>query len=81
MLVKVVPGAYYALRHEDMRRSGGTALSFLDPCTIGAKWSPSRPVRFTPGEKAPGTQRTEGWVGPRAGLGAAAKRTISCPCR
>jgi hypothetical protein len=31
-------------------------------------WSASRPVRFTPREKAPGTRWIGGWVGPRACL-------------
>jgi len=29
--------------------------------------SASRPDRFTPGEKAPGTHRIGGWVGPKLG--------------
>jgi hypothetical protein len=32
----------------------------------GGEWSASRPGRFTPREKAPGTQWTGGCVGPRA---------------
>jgi hypothetical protein len=34
----------------------------------GGEWSASRPCRFTPGERAPGTHWIGGWVGPRAGL-------------
>jgi len=43
----------------------------------GAKWSVSRPGRFTPGVSAPGTYCLGGWVGPRTGLDALVKRKIS----
>jgi hypothetical protein len=35
---------------------------------VGREWSASRPCRFTPGERAPGTQWIGGWVDLRAGL-------------
>jgi hypothetical protein len=35
---------------------------------VGGEWSASRPSRFTPGERAPGTHWIGGWVDPRAGL-------------
>jgi hypothetical protein len=38
------------------------------------EWSASRPGRFTPGVRAPGTHWIEVWVGPSAGLGVVAKR-------
>jgi hypothetical protein len=34
----------------------------------GSEWSASRPGRFTPWERAPGTHWIRGWVGPWAGL-------------
>jgi hypothetical protein len=41
---------------------------------VGGEWSASRPGRFTPGEIAPSTHWTGGWVGPRAGLDDVEKR-------
>jgi hypothetical protein len=32
----------------------------------GGEWSASRPGRFTPRERAPGTHWIGGWMGPRA---------------
>jgi hypothetical protein len=32
--------------------------------------------RFTPGERTPGTHWIGGWVGPRAGLDAGARRKV-----
>jgi hypothetical protein len=40
------------------------------------KWSASRPGRFTPRERAPGTHWIGGWVGPIAVLDAVVKRKI-----
>jgi hypothetical protein len=37
--------------------------------------------RFTPGQRAPGTHCTGGWVGPRAGLNAQVRGKIFCLCR
>jgi hypothetical protein len=37
--------------------------------------------RFTPGERAPGTHCTGGWVGPTAGLDAEVRGKILCLCR
>jgi hypothetical protein len=47
----------------------------------GVEWSTSRPGRFTPRERAPGTHWIGGWVGPRAGLDAVVKRKIPSPRR
>jgi hypothetical protein len=47
----------------------------------GGQWSASRPGRFTPRERAPGTHWIGGWVDPRAVLEAVMKRKISRPRR
>jgi hypothetical protein len=41
---------------------------FLTSALVGGEWSASRPCRFTPGERALGTNYKGGWVGPRTGL-------------
>jgi hypothetical protein len=41
---------------------------FLTSAQIGGEWSVSRPGRFTPEERAPGTHWIGGRVAPRAGL-------------
>jgi hypothetical protein len=41
---------------------------FLTSALVGGEWSASRPGRFTPGEKVPGTHWIGGWVDSRAGL-------------
>jgi hypothetical protein len=48
--------------------SGGIAPRILTSAQDGGEWSASRPGRFTPWERALGTHRIGGWVGPRAGL-------------
>jgi hypothetical protein len=47
----------------------------------GGEWSASRPGRFTPRERAPGTLWIGGWVGPRTVLDAAVKKKIPSPHR
>jgi hypothetical protein len=42
----------------------------------GGEWSASRPSRFTPRDRAPGTHWIGSWVGRRAGLDAVVKRKI-----
>jgi hypothetical protein len=49
---------------------------FLTSALAGDEWSASRPARFTPGERDPGTHLVRGWVDPRAGLDDAEKRTF-----
>jgi hypothetical protein len=52
-------------------------ISALD----GREWSASRPGRFTPRERVPGTHGIGGWVGPRAVLVGVVKRKIPSLCR
>jgi hypothetical protein len=47
---------------------------FLDLGLVRDEWSASRPGRFTPRERAPGTHWIGGYVGPRAGLDDMEKR-------
>jgi hypothetical protein len=41
---------------------------FLTSALVRGQWSASRPGRFNPRERGPGTHWIGGWVGPRAGL-------------
>jgi hypothetical protein len=41
---------------------------FFTSALVGSEWSTSRPGRFTPGERAPGTHWIGGWVDLRAGV-------------
>jgi hypothetical protein len=47
---------------------------FLISALVGGEWSTSRPGRFTPEERAPGTHWIGGWVNLRAGLDNLEKR-------
>jgi hypothetical protein len=55
--------------------------TFLTSSLDGGEWSASRPGRFTPREKAPGTHWTGGSVSPRAILDAVVKRKSPSPRR
>jgi hypothetical protein len=39
---------------------------FLTSVLVGGEWSASRPCRFTPKKRRPGTHWIEGWVGPQS---------------
>jgi hypothetical protein len=47
---------------------------FLTSALPGGEWPASRPGRFKPGERAPGTHWIGSWVDPRAGLDDVEKR-------
>jgi hypothetical protein len=49
---------------------------FLNLALVGGEWSASRPGRFTPGERAPGTHYIGGWVGTRTDLDDIERRKI-----
>jgi hypothetical protein len=52
---------------------------FLTSALVGREWSTSRPGRFTPGERAPGTHWRGGWVDLRDGLDDLEKRKFLTP--
>jgi hypothetical protein len=56
--------------------SGSIAPLFFTSALDGGEWTGSRLGRSTPGERAPGTLWTGGWVGPTADLDAVEKRKI-----
>jgi hypothetical protein len=59
-----------------------SSYSYLTSALDGGERSASRPSRaLPPGETTPSTHWIGGWVGPRAGLDAGARRKILCPCR
>jgi hypothetical protein len=63
-----------------MKAYGGVDVQFhifLTLALVGGEWSASRPGRFTPRERAPGTHWKAGWVGPRTSLDDMGKKKIS----
>jgi hypothetical protein len=60
-----------------MKAYGGLDVEiriFLTSALVGGEWSASRPGRFIPGERTPGTHWIGGWVDTRAGLDDVKKR-------
>jgi hypothetical protein len=54
-----------------MKAYGGVDVQshiFLTSALAGGEWSASRPGRFNPGKRAPGTHWIGDWVDPRASL-------------
>jgi hypothetical protein len=76
---KVVPLRSIEAHLDDRRYS---SYPFLTSALEGGEGSASRPGRaLPPGERAPDTHCTGGWVGPRAGLDTKSGRKILCLCR
>jgi hypothetical protein len=70
MIIKSCPCAQ-RIKHYAMKAYGGMDVSiniFLTSALAGGEWSASRPGRFTPGDRAPGTHWIGGWVDPRTSL-------------
>jgi hypothetical protein len=65
------------------RRMGVEVLPhpFLNFALDGGEWPSSRPGHFTPRERAAGRHWIGGWLRPRAGLDAVAKRMNLCSSR
>jgi hypothetical protein len=59
--------------------SGCIDPHFLDLGTSPGEWSTSRPGRFTPGERAPGTHWIGGWVDLRAGVDVEKRKFLTLP--
>jgi hypothetical protein len=69
--VKKVKLSLCLIKHYAMKAYGGVDVwihIFLTSALAGGEWSASFPCRFTLGERAPGTHRIGGWVGPSTGL-------------
>jgi hypothetical protein len=60
---------------------GYSSTHSLTSALDGGEWSASRPGRFTPWERAPGTHWIGGWAGSGAVLDAVVKRKIPKPRR
>jgi hypothetical protein len=70
----------WAPRHEGvLGECKYSSIHRLTSALDGGKWSASRPGRFIPRERAPGTHWRGGWMGPRAVLDAVVKRKIPSP--
>jgi hypothetical protein len=63
-----------ALHHEGVWGVDVYIHIFLTSALLGSEWSASRPCRFTPGTRVPGTHWIGGWMGPRDGLDDVEKR-------
>jgi hypothetical protein len=69
----------WASRHIDiMREWMYSSTHSLTSAQEGGEWSASRPDRFIPRERAPGTHLIGGWVGPTAVLDAVKCIILTC---
>jgi hypothetical protein len=70
-------------KHHAMKTYGGVEYSskHLEPRYYMEMWSVSSSGCFTPGARAPSTERIGGWVDTRAGLDMVAKRKIPASIR
>jgi hypothetical protein len=70
----------WAPSHEGVSREWRYSSTHSSTSALGGgEWSASRPYRFTPKERAPGTHWLGGWVGPRTVLDAVMKKKIPSP--
>jgi hypothetical protein len=72
----------FLTQHHAMKAYWGVEVyihEFLTSALDGGEWSGSRPGRFTPRERAPGTHWIGGWVGRRAVLDTVVRRKILSP--
>jgi len=74
---KVVP-VLFSAEHHAMKAYWEMEVQIHAFLTSILDGDASRPGGFTHRESTPVTQRIGGWVGPRAGLNAGARRKISC---
>jgi hypothetical protein len=75
---KAVP-VLQVIKHYAMKAYGGVDLYihiFLTSALVGGEWLASRPCRFTPLERAPGTHWIGDWVGFRVDMDDVEKRKI-----
>jgi hypothetical protein len=79
---KVVP---VLTEHHAMKAYWGvkvySSTHSLTSALDAGEWSASRPGRFPPRKRVPGTYWIGGWVGPRAYMDAVVKRIIPSPRR
>jgi hypothetical protein len=79
---KKVKSSLCLAKYHAMKRCGGPEVylhALLTSALDGGEWSESRPDRFIPRERVPGTHWIGGWLGPRAGLDVMVKRKKSQP--
>jgi hypothetical protein len=71
----------WAPRHEGVLGVELQLHAFLTSAPDGGEWSASRPDRFIPSERAPGTYWIGGWAATSVGLDTVVKRKTPSPAR